>query len=85
MGLNKIVPDNTVVINCKNLEDVELMFWQNVNAYAWCPSEKEITDLLNKGYKIEAFKSHPDFPLPGYVLNESRIKISVFYSVAINL
>ena len=64
-----------LVINCKSFEDVELMFYQNVNAYHWYPEKKTLDSLQQKGYKFAAFKSHTNQILPEYINNDTNILI----------
>ena len=64
-----------VIINCKSFEDVELMFYQNVNAYHWYPDEPTMDSLLNKGYKFAAFKNHNNQNLPKYIYDNEEIII----------
>ena len=63
------------MINCKSFEDVELMFYQNVNAYHWFPEEKVLDSLQALGYKFAAFKSHTDQYLPEYITKDTTILI----------
>jgi 4-amino-4-deoxy-L-arabinose transferase len=74
-NLQTVVSPDEVIINCKELEDVDLMFWQPNNAYQWCPTPEEVQDLVQKGYKIAAFKSHTNQGLPEYVRGNPAIKI----------
>ncbi|MEI6410568.1 MAG: glycosyltransferase family 39 protein [Bacteroidota bacterium] len=74
-NLQTQVPSDYLIINCKELEDVDLMFWQPNNAYQWYPKPEEIQDLLRKGYKIAAFKSHTNQTLPEYIQKNPDIKI----------
>jgi 4-amino-4-deoxy-L-arabinose transferase len=74
-SLQTKAPPDWIVINCKELEDVELMFWQPNNAYQWYPKPEEIQDLLHRGFKIAAFKSHGNQILPEYILKNPEIKI----------
>ena len=64
-----------VIINCKEFEDTELMFYQNINAYHWYPTEKVVDSLLHKGYKFAAFASHNNQILPDYITNNKDIII----------
>jgi hypothetical protein len=64
-----------VILNCTSLEDVELMFYKNVNAYNWFPPEKVLDSLIIEGYKFAAFKSHLNQKLPDYILSNKDILI----------
>lgn len=65
----------TIVINCKTYENIEIMFYKNVNAYHWYPEKNIVDSLLQRGYNIYAYKSHNDQLLPDYIINDKRIKI----------
>lgn len=69
------ITQNCVVINCKSFEDVELMFYQNVNAYHWYPEKHTLDSLQHLGYKFAAFKSHNNQVLPEYIVNDTNILI----------
>lgn len=69
---------NNLIINCNSFENIDLMFYKNVNAYHWYPPENELVELINKGYKISAFKSHGEQILPEYILLNSKIEILDF-------
>jgi len=64
-----------VVINCKSFEDVELMFYNDVNAYHWYPTEQVLDSLMQKGYKFAAFKNHTNHQLPEYIYGNSEVMI----------
>lgn len=64
-----------VILNCKSFEDVELMFYQNVNAYHWFPDESTLDSLLNIGYKFAAFRNHNNQHLPEYIYSNKEIII----------
>lgn len=64
-----------VIFNCKGLEQVELMFYQDVNAYTWYPKKNVLDSLSNENYQFAAFKSHTIQILPDYILNDSEIVI----------
>ncbi len=74
-NLNKTVPPDYVVFNCKSFEDTELMFYQNYNAYHWFPPEKQLDSLLANGHKIAAFQSHTNQGLPEYMSNNPRVLV----------
>ncbi len=64
-----------VILNCKSFEDVELMFYQNTNAYHWYPDASTMDSLLNEGHKFAAFKSHNNQNLPNYIYDNKEIII----------
>lgn len=65
--------NNRVILNCKSFEDVELMFYRDVNAYHWYLSESQLDSLQREGYQFSAFKSHNDQHLPTYIQNDPEI------------
>jgi 4-amino-4-deoxy-L-arabinose transferase-like glycosyltransferase len=76
----KSIPDSlanakTVLFNCKGYEDIDVMYFKNINAYAFYPSEEELNMLLNKGFKIYAFNDHHDQVLPSFMRNNAAVKI----------
>jgi 4-amino-4-deoxy-L-arabinose transferase-like glycosyltransferase len=73
--LHKYVGPDEIILNCKDMEDTELRFWQPNNAYHWCPSESEVNRLLQQGYRLAVFKKHPGQKVPEYILNKPQIKI----------
>lgn len=74
-NLDKDIVANYVILNCKELEDVELMFYQNADAYQWYPDARTIDSLQEQGYRIAAFASHTRQPLPNYIANDTTIRI----------
>lgn len=63
-----------VVINCKAFEDVDLMFYKDVNAYCWFPTQKRLDSLMRKKYRFIAFKNQPNQNLPAYIINNREIE-----------
>ena len=67
----KQLPDsvmaNYVVFNCPKFENLDLMFYRGGTAYYATPDSTAIDGLLNRGVKIAAFKSNPDYVLPDYM------------------
>ncbi len=74
-SLDDSICQNYIVLNCKSFEDVELMFYKDVNAYHWFPKAHIIDSLENLGYRFAAFQSHTNQGLPGYILNNDEILI----------
>lgn len=64
-----------VIFNCKSFTDVELMFYQNVNAFHWYPPQSALDSLIEKGYKFAAFKDHNDQHLPEYIYSNKDVLI----------
>lgn len=62
------------IFNTKNHEDVELMFYKNLNVYQWYPERKIIDSLSSLGYKIAMFDS-PTQLAPEYARNNPNIKL----------
>jgi 4-amino-4-deoxy-L-arabinose transferase len=69
------LPPDYLVFNCKSFEDVEMMFYTDLNAYHWWPIETVLDSLLDAGHKIAIFKSHGGQVLPPSVANNPRILI----------
>lgn len=72
-SLNQKVPADYVVINCKSMEDVELMFYQNNPAYHWWPEPPVVDSLLRAGYKLAAFQSVAGQGLPLFIADNPQI------------
>ena len=64
-----------IILNCKSFENVELMFYQDVNAYHWFHEEQLLDSMMNLGYQFAAFKSHTNQHLPDYIEQSERIYI----------
>ena len=64
-----------VIINVKELDDVELMYYQDVNVYHWYPTKSQLDSLLNKGYNFSAFINNNGQPLPDYITENNDILI----------
>lgn len=64
-----------LVFNCKSFEDTEMMFYTNLNAYHWWPSEQVLDSLLDAGHKIAIFNSHGSQGLPANIANHPRLLI----------
>ena len=64
-----------IILNCKEFEDVELMFYTNANAYHWWFPERTLDSLQNLGHQFAAFPSHGNQALPDYILKDSTILI----------
>jgi hypothetical protein len=73
--LHHYVSPDEIIINCKEQEDTELRFWQPNDAYQWYLNEQQINFLLEKGYKIAAFKSHGAQQLPEFITKNPKIRI----------
>jgi 4-amino-4-deoxy-L-arabinose transferase len=64
-----------VVLNCKEFEDVELMFYHGGNAHHWYFEERVLDSLQHAGHKFAAFKSHGNQQLPEYIVRDTAILI----------
>ncbi len=64
-----------IILNCKGFEDVELMFYKDVNAFHWYPKENTLDSLMQRGFKFAAFKSHNNQGLAKYIYTNKDIII----------
>ena len=64
-----------VILNLKEMEDTELMFYQNVNAYHFFPQEAEMDSLVSLGYQFAAFMDHRRPYLADYITENKDIII----------
>ncbi len=69
------VTKERVIVNCKSYENIELMFFADVNAYHFIAPEKILDSLQQRGYKFAAFE-YPDIQKPpAYVYDDPEILI----------
>jgi len=64
-----------VILNCKSFEDIELMFYRDVNAYARYPAKKELERAKARGYTFAAFRNHGNYRQPSYISEDEDIVI----------
>ena len=64
-----------VIINLKSMEDAELMFYQDVNAYHFFFEEAEFDSLVRAGYKFAAFTDHQKPLLRKYITESDAVII----------
>lgn len=63
------------IINCQGFQDIDLMFYKDVTAYHWFPSEVLLDSILSEGHKVAAFRSHTNQHLPDYITDNQDIII----------
>lgn len=73
--LNELVPEDYVVLNVPELEDVEAMFYSDRNVYHWWPGESDYYLLKEKGIHLAAFTPHHNLRVPSYISNDTSILI----------
>lgn len=72
----KMSPDithNYVVINCREHENIELMFWQGGTANAFFPGQPMLDSLKREGYRFAAFDYEDRQKLPEYMMQDPEI------------
>jgi 4-amino-4-deoxy-L-arabinose transferase len=72
----KLSPDithNYIVINCRNHENIELMFWQGGTANAFYPEQPMLDSLKQLGYRFAAFDYDDEQKLPAYIVQDPEI------------
>ena len=63
------------IFNAKIFEEIEIMFFKDLNVYQYCPSDPTVIDsLIEKGYKIAMF-DYPIQQVPEHYKNNPKIKI----------
>lgn len=67
--------NRTVVLNAKSFEDVELMFYKDINVFHWWFEENVLDSLQSLGYRFAAFPNHNDQHLPAYIGKDTSIHI----------
>ena len=73
--LDKILPDDYVIFNCKSLEDVDVMFYTNNNAYQFWPDTLKIDSIISLDYKVAVFPDHKKQFLPDYFCDHEEILV----------
>jgi hypothetical protein len=74
-NLEQDILDNHVLINTKCDDDLDVMFYKNVNAKCYYPSENELDSLKSAGRKFVRFKNFYHHKLPDYLTKDSSIII----------
>jgi hypothetical protein len=67
--------DKRIVLNCKSFEDVELMFFKDLNVYPWCIDSLKVDSFLKEGYKITVFNNHNDQFIPNYLSLNKKVEV----------
>lgn len=67
------LPGEYLVFNCKSYEDIDMMFYTDLNAHSWWTEEEVMDSLLDAGHKIAVFRSHTIQGLPPFIINNPRI------------
>jgi 4-amino-4-deoxy-L-arabinose transferase-like glycosyltransferase len=67
--------DKDIIFNCKEFEDIEVMFYNNVNAYSWYPDSITLSNLANQGFSLYFFQDHAEYKLVPYIYNNSSYEI----------
>jgi 4-amino-4-deoxy-L-arabinose transferase-like glycosyltransferase len=62
-----------VLLNCKPFDDIDIMFYNNINAYMWYPSQRELDSLMQAGYSFAAFEYISNPVLPDYIKSNEAI------------
>lgn len=69
------VTKDRVIINCKSYENIELMFFADVNAYHFIAPEKILDSLQQRGYKFASFEYPEIQKPPDYIYDDPEILI----------
>ena len=70
------VAQDYIVLNTRRYENIELMFFRDVLAYHYYPTEHRIDSLQNLGYKFAAFEYPNEIQeLPDYIVNDKAILV----------
>jgi 4-amino-4-deoxy-L-arabinose transferase-like glycosyltransferase len=67
--------DKRIVLNCKSYEDVELMFYKDLNVYPWCIDSVKVDSFLKEGYKISVFNNHNNQNIPNYLSLNKKVEV----------
>ena len=82
-SLNQDILDNRVLINTKCDDDLDIMFFKNVNANCYYPDERALDSLKLVGRKFIMFESFPHHKLPEYLEKDSSIVV-LDYDIKVN-
>ncbi len=77
-SLDEAKLSNKTILNVKQFEDIELMFYKNINAYQWYPKSNELDSLQSLGHEFVTFKNHGKQQLPEYIFGDSTIQKMTF-------
>lgn len=69
------LPNDYIVFNCKSLEETDMMFHTDLNAYHWWPSGQVLDSLINSGHKVAIFKSRGNQVLPQEIIANPAILV----------
>jgi 4-amino-4-deoxy-L-arabinose transferase len=65
-----------VILNTRSYENIELMFYKDVLAYHWYPTNQVLDSLQALGHKFAAFNYKEDpQSLPDYIVNDPEVLI----------
>lgn len=64
--------DKVIFFNCKNFNNIQVMYYTNSIAYSFIPSEADIKKLLSLNYNLIFFNGSN---MPKYVTNNNQVKI----------
>ncbi|HZV69600.1 MAG TPA: glycosyltransferase family 39 protein [Saprospiraceae bacterium] len=75
-NMDEAILSKYVILNTRAYENIELMYYKDVLAYHWYPSNEILDSLQNLGYKFAAFEYNDDNQsLPEYITNDKEILI----------
>lgn len=69
-SLNSELPANTVLFNCKGVQNIAAMFYLNRTAYNRVPSQAELRMVQLQGYRAAVFDNGK---LPAYIKNDPLV------------
>jgi hypothetical protein len=67
------LPSNAVLFNVRGNHSIEAMYYTGLPAYKFIPTPRQIEELKQKGRISAVFQA--DEPLPGYLENDSNVRI----------
>jgi len=73
-GMDKTVKKNTVILNPKKFEGVEILFYQDYKLYNWFPNQKKLDSLINEGYNFAAFTNNKYYDMPNHIKIDPRVQ-----------
>ncbi len=74
-NLDDAILKDHIILNCRTYENIELMFFKDVTAYHFYPTEQVFDSLQTRGHRFVAFDYADRQKLPEYMANDKEIII----------
>ena len=71
--LNELTPEGYTILNGKDFEDIDAMFYSDRNIRHWWITQQELMELKGRGIELAIFKNHGNQNYPDYLRNDPAI------------